>query len=332
MSTILIVLLLVLAAIAVLLVIAWRMMIYMPGHSFQGDPPPLDAHQERVREALQQDLTRLADVIGPRDLSDHYVALIDAAAFIEKELIEAGYEPRRQEFEVDGKKVWNIDVECTGCQRADKILVVAAHYDTIPRSPGANDNGSAVVANLALARQFANRQPATTIRFAFFVNEESPYYMTEDMGALRYAKRCQADREDLIGMICLETIGYYSDEPGSQRYPMSWIGRLYPTTGNFVAVVGNVRSRRFVRRVVRHLRQSPFPIQGMAAPRWLKDSFRSDHAAFWQCGYPALMITDTANFRYAHYHTPQDTVDKIHFTALARLVTALESSVAAITS
>jgi len=196
----------------------------------------------------------------------------------------------------------------------------------VPGSPGANDNGSAVVANLALARAFAHVVTERTVRFVFFVNEEMPYYMTDAMGSLRYAQQCRANGDNVVGMLSLETMGCYLDEPSTQRYPIAWLRHLYPTTGNFVAVVGNVRSRRFAHRIIGGLRRVQFPSEGMAAPRWLKDIFRSDHAAFWHCGYPALMITDTANFRYPFYHTAEDTVEKINFVALARVVTGLRES------
>ncbi|MEM9657855.1 MAG: M20/M25/M40 family metallo-hydrolase, partial [Planctomycetota bacterium] len=219
-----------------------------------------------------------------------------------------------------------VEVERVGRLHADQIVVSGAHYDTVPGSPGANDNGSAVVANLALAREFAAASPDRTLRFVFFVNEESPYYMTDAMGSLRYAQACRSRSENVVAMLSLETIGCYLRESESQRYPISLLGRLYPTTGDFVAFVGDVRSRRLVHQVVRGFRRVDFPSQGMAAPRRLKDIFRSDHAAFWQCGYPALMITDTANFRYPHYHTPDDTVDKVDFPSLARVVSGLKES------
>jgi Zn-dependent M28 family amino/carboxypeptidase len=177
---------------------------------------------------------------------------------------------------------------------------------------------------LALARAFAGLAPARTVRFVFFANEEFPYYMTPDMGSLRYAQRCKARNENIVGMITLETIGYYSDAPATQRYPVRLLNYLYPTTGNFIAMVGNRRSRRWVHQVVRAFRRTNFPSEGIAAPEWLRDIFRSDNAAFWHCGYPALMVTDTANFRYPYYHTSEDTVDKINFTALARVVVGFE--------
>ena len=298
----------------------------MPGRSFQGIPKLLDGTESQLRESLQQDLRLLAQEIGERNLSQRYPQLIEAAEFIEQTLQDAGYEVRRQEITVHGKLVWNIDAQCTGHAHPQEIIVVGAHYDTVPGSPGANDNGSAVVVNLALARAFARAMRDRTVRFAFFVNEELPYYMTDGMGSLQYAQQCRATGQNVVGMISLETIGCYLDEPLTQRYPIGLLRHLYPTTGNFVAVVGNLRSRRLVHRVIRGLRRTQFPSEGMAAPQWLKDIFRSDHAAFWHCGYPALMITDTANFRYPYYHTSEDTIDKINYAALVRVVTGLKES------
>ena len=300
----------------------------MPGKYFRGTQSPLSAQEEKIRDVLEQDLIVLSQDIGERNISQRYEQLVEAAVFIERSLQEVGYETRRQEFTVDEHTVWNIDAERTGRCHPEETVVVGAHYDTVPGSPGANDNGSAVVANLALARSIVNVAPERTIRFAFFVNEEFPYYMTEAMGSLQYAQHCRATSKMIVGMICLETIGCYLDEPHSQQYPVALLRHLYPTTGNFVAVVGNVQSRRLVHRVIRGLRRTKFPSEGMAAPRWLKDIFRSDHAAFWRCGYAALMITDTANFRYRHYHTSEDTPDKINYAALARVVTALRESLA----
>jgi hypothetical protein len=316
-------LILAIVMIVAVLTIFWRVTIWMPGQTFRGEPSPLDEGQQRMQQTLQNDLQTLANVIGERNVSHCFEQLAAAAEFLETELRDAGYETRRHEFPVDGKTVCNIEAECRGTSSAE-IVVVGAHYDTVPDSPGANDNGSAVVANLALARAVAQRRPKRTVRFVFFVNEESPYYMTDAMGSLRHAQRCRENRENLVGMISLETIGCHLNEAGTQRYPIKLLEYLYPTTGNFVAFVGNIRSRRFVRQAIRGFRQGEFPSEGLAAPRWLKDIFRSDHAAFWHCGYPALMVTDTANFRYRHYHTPEDTYDKINYSALTRIVSAME--------
>ena len=317
-----------LGLLSAVLLIVWRSMIWMPGKSYHGAALSLDQTELQLRKSLEQDLRVLAHDIGERHLSQRYPQLIQAAQFIEKTLQEAGYATRRQEFMVQGKMVWNVDAECVGKSRPQEVVIVGAHYDTVPGSPGANDNGSAVVANLAPARAFARATPQRTLRFAFFVNEEFPYHMTDGMGSLRYAQQCRAMGDNIVGMISLETIGHYRDEPLTQRYPIAGLRFLYPTTGNFIAIVGNLRSRQLVHRVIRGFRRVPFPSEGLVAPSWLKDIFRSDHAAFWHYGYPALMITDTANFRYPYYHTSEDAIDKINYVALARVVTGLKGSLA----
>ena len=252
-------------AVVVVLAFSWRSMVWMPGKSARGLPSSLHSSESRVRDALRQDLIVLAQDIGERNVSQRFSQLIEAAEFIERSLQEAGYETCRQEVACEDKSVWNIDAERTGCRYPEEIVVIGAHYDTVPGSPGANDNGSAVVANLALARALAEIAPQRSVRFAFFVNEERPYYMTDAMGSLRYARQCRARGENIVGMIALETIGCYSDQPQSQRYPMAWLRHLYPTKGDFVAVVGNVRSRRPVHRFIRGFRTVQFPSEGMAA-------------------------------------------------------------------
>jgi hypothetical protein len=160
-----------------------------------------------------------------------------------------------------------------------------------------------------------------------FVNEEQPYVHTEKMGSRVYTRRCRERSENVVAMMCMETIGYYDDTPGSQKYPQPF-GLLYPSKGNFIAFVGNIRSRALVRRVVGAFRRSErFPCEGAAVPESVPRIGDSDHKSFWREGYPAVMVTDTANFRYPHYHEPEDTIDKIDFDRLARVVRGLEAAV-----
>jgi hypothetical protein len=305
--------------------IAWRWMVWMPGKSYRG-PLSLTKEEFARQESLRQQLTILAEQIGERHLRGRSAQLRAAAEFIEDSLQAAGLSPHREAFEVDGQTVWNITAECRGSSVPGELILIGAHYDTIPGTPGADDNGSAVVVNLALAEIFTRLEVDRTLRFAFFVNEEAPYHMTAAMGSLRHAEACRLRQEKIVGMISLEMLGCFHDDPWSQRYPLAILTRLYPSRGNFVAVVGNLASRRWLHRVVRGLRRSHLAVEGMAAPRWLKDIFRSDHAAFWHCDYPAVMITDTANFRNAHYHSAGDTVDHINFRVMTRVVTALAAA------
>jgi Zn-dependent M28 family amino/carboxypeptidase len=237
-----------------------------------------------------------------------------------------------QEYTVDGTVCANLEVELPGTTRGDEIVILGAHYDSVPDCPAANDNGSGVAALLCLARRFAGSQNARTLRFVAFVNEEAPYAHTDLMGSWVYARRCRQRGENVTAMLSLETIGYYSDQLGSQKYPPI-IGWLYPNTGNFIAFVGNTRYGRLVHEVVRTFRRGePFPCHGGALPRVFSDINRSDHWPFWQEGYPAVMVTDTAPFRYPHYHTAEDTIDKIDFDRTSRVVRGLESVIAMLVS
>jgi Zn-dependent M28 family amino/carboxypeptidase len=202
-------------------------------------------------------------------------------------------------------------------------VVIGAHYDTVRGSPGANDNASGVAALLELARLLKEFRPKREIRLVAFVNEEQPFFATEGMGSWRYAKRCASRGESVSAMLSLETIGYYSDQPGSQHYPFPF-GLFYPSRGNFIAFVGNLRSGMLVRKVVESFRRNAdFPSEAVAAPGWMTGIGWSDHWAFWKEGYPALMVTDTALFRYAEYHTSADTHEVVDVERTARVVHGL---------
>jgi Zn-dependent M28 family amino/carboxypeptidase len=292
---------------------------------YRGPLPPADDELSRLAAELRDYVIQLADKIGERNLLRCPRQLDTAADYIEAVLAEAGYCVQRQAYRVSGTPCWNLEAEITGTDRKGEIVIVGVHYDTVPGSPGANDNASAVAALLCLARRFTNFESQHTLRFVAFVNEEAPFAHTKQMGSRVYARRCRQREENVTAMLCLETIGYYDDAPGSQRYPRP-LGLVYPSTGNFIAFVGNTRYGKLVRQVVRTFRKSEsFPCLGGALPETVSDISRSDHWPFWREGYPALMVTDTAPFRYPHYHTAEDTVDKVDFERTARVVRGLES-------
>jgi hypothetical protein len=299
-------------------------MIGMPGTSYRGPLPTADEALRLLVGELRQDVTRLAVEIGERNVGHRSQQLSQAADYIEAQFSAAGFLPRRQEYLVSDVPCWNLEAELAGTTRPEEIIVVGSHYDTVPGSPGANDNTSGVAATLALARRFATHRTSRTLRFVAFANEEKPYAHTEQMGSRVYSRRCRERGENVVGMISLETIGYYDDRPGSQKYPPP-IGLFYPSEGNFIAFVGNLKSAEFVRQAVASFRRNEqFPSEGAALPELITRIRDSDHGSFWHEGYPALMVTDTANFRYPFYHTPEDTVDKIDFDRLARVVRGLE--------
>lgn len=296
-------------------------MIPMPGKSFSGALLPLSSEESATRVKLERHVHRLAEAIGERNLW-RYGALADAADYIHSAFQSAGYSPLAQEFRIDGKAVKNIEAALpAACQSA--AVVVGAHYDTVPGSPGANDNATGVAGMLELARLLKDVRSNKEIRFVAFVNEEQPFFGTQAMGSWRYARRCAARGETVTAMLSLETIGHYSDRPGSQHYPFPF-GLFYPARGNFIGFVGNLRSAKLVRAAVGSFRRhAAFPSEAVAAPGWMTGIGWSDHWAFWKAGYPAVMVTDTALFRYAEYHTAADTPAVIDAERMARVVHGL---------
>jgi Zn-dependent M28 family amino/carboxypeptidase len=278
---------------------------------------------------LRAHVRMLAETIGERNLW-RYGALERAADYIFGNLAANGYVPRRQTYEISRLPVSNIDAALAGALRPAEILVVGAHYDTVTGCPGANDNATGVAAMLELARRFAGYPRPRTIRFAAFVNEEPPFFKTEQMGSFVYARAAKERREQVIGMLSLETMGYYSEARGSQQYPAP-IALLYPDVGNFIGFVSNIRSAPLLMKARRAFkRRTPFPLQSAALPDVIPGVGWSDQWAFWQAGYRAMMVTDTAPFRYPSYHTANDTPDKIDYDKLAHVVDGLEAVVDAL--
>ncbi len=301
-------------------------MIRMPGDSHRGPLAPLTAEEAALRDELRRDVSTLAAEIGNRNV-ESYDALVKSADFLERSLTQAGYAVRRMGYPVLGRTCDNLEVEIPGTDRAAEIVVIGGHYDSVVQCPGANDNATGAAAVLALARRFAGKKPARTLRFVEFVNEEPGHFQTEDMGSLVYARACRQRNDQVVAMLSLETMGYYSDAPHSQTYPFPF-SLFYPSVGNFVAFVGNYGSRDLVRESIRSFRRhARFPSEGAAVPDFFPGIGWSDHWSFWQVGYPGAMVTDTAPFRYPHYHSFEDTVDKIDFDRFARVVAALEKVV-----
>lgn len=299
-----------------------RYMTHMPGSSHAGPLPPLSGAEAELRDRLGRHVAVLAGEIGERNLWRHE-ALEASAGYIEQAFRAAGYGVTSQHYTAQGKTVRNLEAVLPGASHAAEIVLIGAHYDSVAGSPGANDNASGVAALLEVARLLAREQPARSVRFVAFVNEEPPYFYTEEMGSRVYARRARERGENIVAMLALETIGYYVDTPGSQHYPFPF-SPFYPDTGNFVAFVGNLASRELVQACLASFRsRAAFPAEGIAAPGWMGGIHWSDHWSFWREGYLAIMVTDTALYRYAHYHAQTDTPDKIDYERLARVVAGL---------
>jgi hypothetical protein len=320
-------------AAAALIFAAFRYMTVVPGQAYSGPLPPLTVSEAGLAERLAAHITAVAS--KPHNLF-HYAELERAARYIERELEAAGHAPSAQRFEVNGREVRNIEavIEAADHERTRGTIVVGAHYDSFGDAPGANDNGTGTAALIELARRLADLRGRTDVRLrlVFFVNEEPPFTRTEAMGSFRYARLLAERREPVIGMISLETLGSFYDQPGSQKYPAPF-GLIYPSEANFIAFVATLGSRELLHALIQSFRRhTAFPTVGGVAPAFIPGIDWSDHWSFNEFRYPAAMITDTALYRYPHYHLPSDTPDKVDVEKLARITRGVERMVRDMTS
>jgi hypothetical protein len=299
----------------------------MIGKSYSGPFLPLSEKEETISKNLAAHVYRLADEIGERNiwLPDK---LNEAAAYIEENWKSQEYTVQHQEYEARGVRSANLEIEIPGSSKTDEIIVVGAHYDSVLGCPGANDNGSGVAALLEISRLLYGREMARTVRFVAFTNEEPPFFLRRNMGSRIYASRSRNLREKIVAMLSLETMGYYSEVSHSQQYPFPF-SFFYPNTANFIGFVANLRSYNLMKKSLGSFRShARFPSEGTAAPGWITGIGWSDHWSFWREGYRAIMVTDTALFRYDPYHTRQDTPEKLDYKRLARVTSGLVEVIA----
>lgn len=283
--------------------------------------------QEALEKTLRADVQTLAGRIGARDVT-HPAALAKAARFVESSLAGAGYTVRRLPFRAGPHEVFNLDATAKGTTHADELVVVGAHYDSVPSTPGADDNASGVAAMLAIARALSGLKLRRSVRFVAFVNEEPPFFKTAEMGSVVYARALKAERAKVVGMLSLETMGYYDARPDTQRYPVG-LSLFYPDRGDFVAFVATTESRGWLNDVTRRYRaKAQVPAESIAAPSFVTGVDFSDHWSFGREGFPAVMVTDTAFLRNERYHRPDDTPDTLDYARLAKVAARLAEVVA----
>lgn len=276
-----------------------------------------------IQKQLKDHIVHLSSTIGERNLRK-LKKLNAAADFVQAELKSYGFKPRRQSYKVRGFECHNIDAELKGSKLPKEIIIIGAHYDSFTGTPGANDNGSGTAAMLVLAKQFAKAKPERTLRFVAWTNEEPPYFQNRGlMGSWVYAEECRKNNDDIKAVLSLETMGYFTDAKDSQKYPAP-LSLMYPSTGNFIGFVSNLNSRSLQRRVIKTFREhAKIPSEGASLPDALPGVGWSDHWSFWQEGYAGIMVTDTAPFRYPHYHKSTDTPDKINYPEMAKVIAGL---------
>jgi Zn-dependent M28 family amino/carboxypeptidase len=291
----------------------------MPNRKALPRDAPLDAR-------LQSHVLTLTETIGER----HPGApenLRRAEDYVAQSFSAAGYETQAHEFTAGGQTLRNLIAVRPGLEPA---IVVGAHFDSVPGSPGADDNASGTAVLLELAGRAKEWPAGRKLYFVAFTNEEAP--SVKDMGSYRYVRFLKENRIAVSKMICLEMVGYYDDKKGSQRYPAG-LNVLYPSRGNFVALVSNVRSWPLLRALRGPLNEfKTLPVSAAVLPSFIGGIDRSDHVNFWNAGIPAVMISDTAFYRNPHYHLPSDTGRRLDYHRMAQLTRGLDVAIQALAS
>lgn len=271
--------------------------------------------------ALQQIVNDLSSTTQYRNVKN-MKRLNEVADFIFGTLEKLGMKPWFQEYEVDGEVYKNVVVRFESSQKKN-LIILGAHYDVCFETPGADDNASGVAGLLELARliQMNEDKLLRPVELVFFTLEEPPHFRTENMGSAIHAKSVKAKGEKVDLMLSLEMIGRFSDEPGSQKYPVGLLKLFYPSTGNFLALVGRPKDWFLTRKVKPILKSKEgVDIRSINAPTRLAGIDFSDHLNYWKEGLPALMVTDTAFLRNFDYHKLSDTADKLDYKKMAAVV------------
>ena len=286
---------------------------------------------KETTKRLHDHLEALTVTIGERSVLTPQ-NLKRTAEYIETFYQDIGVSVHREPYSYRNYEVANIVSEISFGDNPAKRFILGAHYDSVAGTVGADDNASAVAVQLETARQLnalKDGQSALNLAVTFvsFALEEPPTYGTRHMGSRVYALKARKEKEQIDGMICLEMVGYTCHQPGCQSYPFPLMFFGYPKQGDYIGIVGNLSSGSLTQSLFRNFRKNPkLPVIKLTVPLggWLLPSVRlSDHASFWDKGYKAVMITDTAFFRNRHYHTPSDTMDKLDFGFMAELVESL---------
>lgn len=277
---------------------------------------------KNLAERLKKHVVELSQNIGERNFLT-YDNLNKAADYIIAKFKECGYGIELQTYTLDNKEFSNIIAEKQGSRNTDEIIVVGAHYDSVIGSPGADDNASAVAGLLELARIFSKVKIDKTIKFIAFVNEEPPLFQTKNMGSHHYAKRARQNKENIVAMLSLEMIGYYDKKAKSQSYPL-FLNFFYPGRADYVAFVSNFWSKPLLDKLKRgFVKHSKFHLETLVAPTIVPGVDWSDHYSFWKYDYRAIMVTDTAFYRYPYYHGQLDTYEKLDYASMSFVVEGL---------
>ena len=286
------------------------------------DAQPTSPDLAKIKPNLRQHVERLAGVIGPRVLTRPR-SIAATIGYIENQWAGVGLLTEHQDFAAMGETASNLIAERAGNKRPEQIVLLGAHYDTVPSTPGADDNASAVAVLIEVSRLLQDHVGARTARYVAFGCEEPPYFNLDVMGSQHHARQARRRGERITAMLCLEMVGYFSSEVGSQAVPMTipkFLHRFFPQRGNFLAAVGNPRSWKLAWSFRRGFKRgSRLPLLSIVLPERVREIRLSDNSSFWDQQYPALMLTDTSFLRNPHYHQASDRPETLDYDAMTQV-------------
>ena len=286
--------------------------------------------KNQIETNLRLHVDRLAGLIGARTLR-RPKTIKATIGYIEGQWAEMGYENTRETYDALGDEATNLIVEQTGTKRPVEIVLLGAHYDTVSTTPGADDNASAVAVLLEVGRLLKQHNCKRTVRYVAFACEEPPYFNLDAMGSQYHARQSRVRGDRIVGMLCLEMVGYYSTAIGSQAIPPmipKWMHRFFPKRGDFLAAVGNIPSWKLCWKFRRGFKRGArkMPLFSICLPEKINEIRLSDNSSFWDQGYPALMLTDTSFLRNPNYHQSTDTPDTLNYPRMTEVTLGVASA------
>jgi Zn-dependent M28 family amino/carboxypeptidase len=289
----------------------------------------MNVDRETIESKLRLHVDRLAGLIGSRTLK-RPKTIQATIGYINGQWNEMGHTTRDETYDALGDEATNIIVEKQGTKRTDEIVLLGAHYDTVATTPGADDNASAVAVLLEVSRLLCEHRGNRTARYVAFACEEPPYFNLDSMGSQHHARSARERNDKIVGMLCLEMVGYFRDEIGSQRIPPTipkYLHRFFPRRGNFLAAVGNPPSWKLAWSFRRGFKcGTRMPLFSIVLPEKIHEIRLSDNSSFWDQGFPALMLTDTSYLRNPNYHLESDTPDTLDYARMTEVTVGVAAA------
>jgi hypothetical protein len=282
------------------------------------------ASDKKIMISIENLKGHVQNIHFDRNPYDHYRELEQAAQYIEREFLKSGWEVKEDRFQWEGRSYKNIVAEKKGTTSPNRVFILGAHYDTVPGSPGADDNASAIAVLLEVARNIQTVPLECTVRLIAFSLEEYDY-----VGSTHYVESLEKGEEKILGMISLEMVGFTGPR---QNYPHYLNPKYYPNVGDFIAIIGNERSKELWEKVYRSFKTyiPQLPLEFLIVPgngEGMEEVRLSDHSTFWDQGFPALMVTDTAFLRNPNYHLPSDKMETLNFEFMQKVAIGIYFSV-----